>query len=397
MFSYYQESITSMLLKKLKLRSTAPIIAGGAGISYVTENNITIGRDLLVKGLIDFYVLGEGDHVLDEFLHGNHILGLNSNNYPTESWATQIDDLNSCSTPTYKKINFDHYLPGIASQPTISITGSRGCVRRCTFCDVGAIWKKFRFRNADNIIAELLKHVHETGVTQFAFTDSLINGSIKQFMDLVSKLSEIKDSHPELKDIKYHGQFIIRPRSQHSEKMYQLMQQSGCDHIQIGIESGSNAVREHMGKKFTNEDIYYHLEMSSKYNIKNALLMMSGYPTETLDDHRETIEFLKKCQKYLLDETVITLTLSEPYVLLKNTPIDEMKHQLGIENEHYTTHFFDIKTNPESTVWERFRRYIELKKLSIELKYPGSYGDLSSLNLHIKNIKQFIKEKTYVN
>lgn len=397
MFSYYQELITNLLLKKIKKQSTATIIIGGPGVSYIKEDNKTIGKDLLSKGLVDFYVLGEGENVLNEFFRSNHVLGLNSKGYPTETWATQIDDLNICPIPTYKKINFNDYYPGFAKEHIISVTGSRGCVRRCTFCDVGSIWKKFRFRNAENIVAEILQHVAETGVTNFMFTDSLINGSIKQFMDFISKLADLKSKNKIDKNIKYHGQFIIRPKNQHPEKMYQLMQLSGCDHIQVGIESGSNNVRTHMGKKFSNEDVYYHLEMSSKYKIKNSFLMMSGYPTETLQDHHETMEFLTQCQKYLLDETIINLNLNEPYVLLKNTPIDEMKHQLGIENEHYTTHFFDITTNPESTVNERFRRYIELKKLVMELKYPGSYGELGGLNLHIQNIKKFIQEKKNVN
>ena len=396
LFSYQQILITSIFLEKIRSRSSVKIIAGGPGISYLLTDANTVGKILLNRNLVDFYILGEGDNAFNEFIRGNSILGLNSREFEIETWATQIDDLNSCPIPTYKKIDFDNYTPGINLTHTISITGSRGCVRRCTFCDVGDIWKKFRYRSADNIVSELLKHIEETGVKQFMFTDSLINGSLKQFMDLMTRLVELKYNRPELNDIKYNGQFIIRPKGQHSEKMYQLMQQSGCDNIQVGIESGSDSVRTHMGKKFSNDDVYYHLDMCSKYSIKNAFLMMSGYPTETLENHHETMQFIKNCQKYLLDETVITLNLNEPFVLLKNTPIDAMKHELGITNEHYTTHFFDIKSNPDSTVKERFRRYIELKKLTIDLKYPGSWGELGSLKLHIDNIEKFIKEKKHV-
>jgi radical SAM superfamily enzyme YgiQ (UPF0313 family) len=397
LFSYQQILITQIFLETVKKQSSMKIIAGGPGISYIINDTKTVGKNFLDKNLVDFYILGEGDYVLQEFIRGNNVLGLNSKEFKTETWAPQIDDLDSCPLPTYKKINFDNYTPGINLTHIISITGSRGCVRRCTFCDVGTIWKKFRYRSASNIISEIVKHVKETNVKQFMFTDSLINGSIKQFIDLMTQLKELKYNRPEFRDIKYRGQFIIRPRGQHSEKMYQLMQQSGCDNIQIGIESGSNSVRTHMGKKFTNDDIYYHLDMCSKYQIKNAFLMMTGYPTETLEDHQQTVDFIKKCQKYLLDETVISLTLNSPYVLLKNTPIDTMKHELGIVNEHYTTHFFDIESNPESTVKERFRRYIELKKLSVNLKYPGSWAELDSLKVHINDIEAFNKEKTHVN
>lgn len=390
-FSYQQIQLTKLFLTKLKSKSSAPVIAGGPGISYEVKSNTTAGKMLLDKNLIDYYVLGEGEYVLDRFLKGHEEIGLNSKKTPHESWAVQIDNLDDCVLPTYKKINFNNYIPGINLDHSISLTGSRGCVRRCTFCDVGHIWKKFRFRSADNIVAELTKHIDETGITQFWFTDSLINGSLKQFTDLMKNLSNLRKNNTKFRDIKYTGQFIIRPPGQHKEELYRLMSESGCHNIIVGVETGSDSVRFHMGKKFTNVDLDYHLEMSSKYKIKNAILMFTGYPTETLNDHEDTLTMFKRYQKYLLDETIINVTLHTPFVLLKNTPIDAMRHEVGITNETYNTYFFDVTTNPDFTVKERFRRYIELSKLILDLKYPGSYADLSSLTDHINALKNFNK------
>ena len=391
-FSWQQILITRIFLEKIKEKLNITVIAGGPGISYEIDTNKTVGKFYLENKLVDYYVLGEGDYVLNSFFQGNKELGLNYDQLP-ETWAMQIDNLDDCIFPTYQKINFDDYEPGIDVNQTISITGSRGCVRRCTFCDVGHIWKKFRFRSADNIVQEILQHVRETNIKQFMFTDSLINGSIKQFTDLMIQIIDLKSKEILPKDIKYIGQFIVRPKSQFGEKYFQLMAESGCHNLQVGVESGSDTVRHHMGKKFSNEDIDFHFEMCSKYGIKNGLLMMTGYPTETHDDHIETITMFKKYQKYLMDDTIVSVSLSQPYVLLKNTPIDNMRHELGIYDENYTTHFFNIKTNPDLTVTERFRRYIELKKLLLDLKYPGSWADIASLEEEIEHVKIFIKEK----
>ena len=395
-FSYQQATLTRIFLEKIKAKLTIPVIIGGPGISYEVSPHITLGKFLLDKDLIDYYVLGEGDLVLPRFINGVHELGLNAKGNK-ESWAVQIDDLDHCAIPSYKKINFKNYDPGINIQHTISITGSRGCVRRCTFCDVGHIWKKFRFRSSDNIVKEITKHVQDTGVRQFMFTDSLINGSLKQFTDMMITLSDLKIKYPEFTDIKYVGQFIVRPKEQHKESLYRLMKDSGCHNIMVGVESGSDAVRFHMGKKFTNTDIDYHLDMCSKYKIRNTFLMMSGYPTETLQDHQDTISMFRRYQKYLLDETIINVTLYQPYVFLKNTPIDLMKHELGITliEENYGTYFFDVKTNPDLTIKERFRRYIEITKLILDLKYPGSWADLGSLRKHINNLVNLNKVETY--
>ena len=389
-FSYQQIAITKLFLANLRAKSDVQVIAGGPGVSYEVNTTVTAGKQLLELGLIDYYVLGEGEYTLDQFFKGHIELGVNYTGAP-ESWAVQIDNLDDCILPTYKNINFDDYSPGIEIEHTISLTGSRGCVRRCTFCDVGHIWKKFRFRSADNIIAEMTKHMQETGIKQFWFTDSLINGPLKQFTELMIKLVELKKTDSEFKDVKYVGQFIVRGPDQHKEEMYRLMKESGCYNIIVGVETGSDSVRFHMGKKFTNKDLDYHLAMCSKYNIRNALLMFTGYPTETLADHNDTVAMFKRYQKYLLDETIINVTLHQPFVLLKNTPIDAMKHEVGITDETYNTYFFNVTTNPDFTVKERFRRYIELAKLSLSLKYPGSWEDLASLKDHINALKNFNK------
>jgi len=390
-FSHQQIAVTKLFLTALRKRTNTTVIIGGPGVSYEVSNGVTAGKQMAELGLVDYYVLGEGEYVLEKFLKGDIELGVNYIGVP-ETWAIQIDNLDECIFPTYKNINFDNYTPGIDINHTISITGSRGCVRRCTFCDVGHIWKKFRFRSASNIVAEMRQHISETGLTQFHFTDSLINGPLKQFTDLILMLGELKRTDPDFANVKYVGQFIIRTATQHKEEMYKLLAESGCHYIIVGIESGSNQVRSHMGKKFSNDDIDYHLAMCSKYKIRNSLLMFTGYPTETLQDHNDTITMLKRYQKYLLDETIIALTLHQPFVLLKNTPISDMKDEVGIVNETYGSYFFNVTTNPDFTVKEKFRRYLELVRLSLELKYPGSWADLSSLRAHINKLTQFIKE-----
>jgi radical SAM superfamily enzyme YgiQ (UPF0313 family) len=390
-FSYQQIAIAKLFLTAFRKKANAIVVIGGPGVTYEMPSGVTAGKQMLDAGLTDYYVLGEGEHVLDQFLKGFLELGINYSG-TSETWAVQIDNLDDCVFPTYKNINFDNYSPGIDLDHTISITCSRGCVRRCTFCDVGHLWKKFRFRSADNVISEMRKHINETGIKQFFFTDSLINGPLKQFTELVSQLALLRKTDPVFAGVSYVGQFIIRSQMHHKEEMYKLMHESGCQYIVIGIESGSEQVRDHMGKKFSNADIDYHLSMCSKYKIKNSLLMFTGYPTETLQDHNDTITMLRRYQKYLMDETVIALTLHQPFVLLKNTPISDMKHEIGIVNEQDNTYFFEVQSNPDFTVKEKFRRYLEVVKLSIDLKYPGSWADLASLRSHIHALTQFIDQ-----
>jgi len=385
--TYLNQQWALRFLQRLRSCCDATIIAGGPGISvprYLDQDQSTsFGRYLAMNNLLDFYAFGEGDIIFRRFLQGyRDDVGLNTANGP-ETWHPQLEDLSDLSLPSYKNIAIrDYYSPN--QTPVLSITGSRGCVRRCTFCDVGHYWKKYRFRSGKDLANEILKHWQDTGALNYWFTDSLINGSLKQFNDLQTHLIELSMKWPELSSIKYSGAFIIRPKGSHPEKMFQMMKDTGCNHIHVGIESGSESVRNHMGKKFSNADIDYHFEMCEKYQIQNWMLMIVGYPTETEQDFQDSIEMLSKYQKYIINNTAFGLQLSRPASVLPNTPIYQMMEDLGIEHTGHVdqSQQWTVATNPHLTINERYRRWSELTRIALELGYnlPAEVAANLSMN-----------------
>lgn len=381
--TYVQQHWAERFCMRLRPQYEGIIIAGGSGVSVpgVTEitNNPTFGEDMVQKGLFDYYVLGEGDLILEEFFLGRRqMLGLNYAD-AHNTWQPQLDNLDEFSVPSYKKISIDRYLPVEGNQNAddkkylISLTGSRGCVRRCSFCDVGHLWKKYRYRSGPSIADEILKHHLDTGSTDFWFTDSLINGSLKQFMDLTSRLIMHRQQVHSLHDLKYNGQFIIRPKSDHPERLFRLLKESGCNRLSIGIESGSESVRDHMGKKFSDADIDWHFEMCEKYQIKNWILLITGYPTETEHDHQATLDLLTKNQKYIINHTILGINLQQVMAVLPNTPIANMS-ELGLQFHDSSpsgTHGINwlAKSNSTLTLNRRYQRFAELAEASVRLRY----------------------------
>lgn len=405
LLSYMQQQWTHRLLECLRKHINKPIIAGGPGISVPyhmlpeSERDHTFGHWLVDQDLLDFYVLGEGDMALPKFLQGHtDIPGLNHKHHQ-DSWQPQIDNLDPIPIPSYKKINLSLYDTPDNGQHRISITGSRGCVRRCTFCDVGHLWKKFRFRSGKNIANEILQHHLDTGAVNFWFNDSLINGSLKQFYQLMSSLVEYKQTYLSLDPLLYQGQFIIRPKGNHPEKLYKLMKDSGCTQIMVGIESGSETVRDHMQKKFSNADIDYHLEMCEKYGIKNWFLLIVGYPTETQQDFESTKDMLRKYQKYVINQTVLGLNLQYMMAILPNTPLEGLMSEMNIHmidniDGSYTN--WHSLSNPDLTLEKRYQRFGELVDLALDLRYPlpNEINYFLQRNINQSNPKKFIKIQT---
>jgi radical SAM superfamily enzyme YgiQ (UPF0313 family) len=210
-----------------------------------------------------------------------------------------------------------------------------------------------------------------TGVQKFDFSDSLINGSIKTFRQMNQTLIELKSQNPEFSP-RYKGQFICRPAGQLKEKDYVEMVQAGAETLIVGIESFSNAVRDHMRKKFNNDSIDWHFEMCAKHGIKNALLLLSGYVTETWQDHQTQLEYLKKYQIYALSRIIYAINITVTgLVVLPGSPLKDMTEELGIifHDSDETAKNWNCLSNPELTNKERLRRAAELMYTAIGLGY----------------------------
>lgn len=381
MFSYMQIGLGKKLLTIL--RDSLPdleIIAGGPGISNRDTQDRTYGSVLLSEGLIDYYVLGEGDEVLVNWLRGDtQQLGLNSKHTQFESWVPQIADLDSrYLVPSYKKIDFSLYHNQEAkSLGVLNLSTSRGCVRACTFCDVSKTWPKFRFRSGRSVAQEVFKHWQDTGIPHFHINDSLINGSLRSFREFNQEMIALKQQHAGLADFSYNGMFIVRDKRSHEESMFADMAAAGCDSLAIGVETGSDRLRALMAKKFTNEDLDHHLEMCQKYGIGNTLLMFVAHPQETEQDYEQTLMLLDRYQKYLLDDTIIGVNFTGPYSLFVGTPDWEQRHETGIEilsgvgdpHINWINH-----NNPELTLRRRVERDLGFRRRAAELRYGIAYS-----------------------
>ena len=166
---------------------------------------------------------------------------------------------------------------------------------------------------------------------------------------------------------------------------YELMHYAGCSQITVGIESFSESVRNHMKKKFTNKDIDYHFEQSGRWRIPNILLMIVGYPTETLDDHQQNLNALHRYQQYSDAGIIFMVRWGLTMHIYENTPISKMSSEMGLyslDNNHGDSVFDWIATsNPGLDLRERLRRRIEVHELSSGLGYrmPNSRRELLTL------------------
>lgn len=394
-----KEFLTALQTKNFQ----GKVVIGGQGIrseiKQLGENEIGLDRHRSFaeyakkNNLCNYFIQGDAEESLFELLSGNtNYPGINGNSEPK-----QIQNLDALPLNDYSGILPTDYYP--SHLPGIYVTASRGCIRKCSFCDVPDLWPKFKMRSPDHVVNEIQKNA-DAGAKVFQFTDSLINGDLKKWREINKKLASLRQQD-KYKDITYLGQFICRPKKIQTEEDWYWFAKGGASTLVVGFESYSQHVRNSMGKNYTNEDIDFHFEQSAKYGIKNICLMFVGYPNETLEDHQMNLEFLRKYKKYA-DAGIINMVRwgytgqFDSTQKIRDNEIDlELDHSYFDKfdriplalREIAQGFFWKNKKNPDADLNERIRRRIELHKLSVQLGWPQtrSQEELKMLTAILKH------------
>lgn len=205
----------------------------------------------------------------------------------------------------YSKFDLDSYF---CPQVVLPLKTSTACFhKRCTFCDHYA---KVPYLEYD------LEQIRKTAVNSQAKFFFLIDDMIP--VNRLIKLSEIFSQA----GAKFGCQ--LRPRKEFTSEKLQILAKNGLDFVIWGVESGNDRVLKKMKKDTNVVEVEKVLKFSNQAGIRNIVYVMFGFPTETKDEFRDTIQFLKR------NADNITLVSPSVFGLQKGTPIYLNPNDYGI-------------------------------------------------------------------
>jgi hypothetical protein len=376
-FTWQCQNFARDFIEQLRTHTTAKIVIGGQGM-IKSENtsfneNPYFAKELLAKGVIDYYIQGEAEKALPELLQGNtDYPGINSNTFAERSDMIDVPayDFSDHDVTAYHSGYSDGQLP---------LESSRGCVRSCSFCDWPVYAGGFRSKSGDQLFDECVGYYHKYGTTNYYFNDSLINGDLKDFRQFNRRLVEYYEQNnlPD-RTLKYSGLYIVRKPNQWREEDWELISRAGADILLIGVETGSDRIRKEMKKGFNAEDLDFTVQMASRYKVKLYFLMIVGWPSETRAEFDETLDLLRRYQRYVANGTLMGINFGTSLTIGEGTPIyknPEKFNVVGVDGKHPNDVFWMHQHNPELTYKERVLRRIEAQELAISLGYTFWKGD----------------------
>jgi len=385
----------NQIITRLKTKVQDKIIIVGGPFTAWKEFRNSFEID---KSLIDYFVIGEGELPLYYIMR--HISnGYNNNtvqlpdgfslwrdescDYTVCIQGPRIRNLDEIPFPTYNEFDMDSY----TDKRFISILGSRGCIRKCNFCNDTVMWgKPFRLRSPENVIEEMKYCVNKHNTQIFKFSDLILNGST----GFVNRLSEllIKENlkaywFNSYQSIEWHGQIAVRKDMDFS--LFEKMKKSGFTVANIGVESFSNNVLKLMNKGYTADDAIKFLQYQKEAGIEVQINTIIGFPGETEDDFNQTLDYLCKARPYIDYVASISTCGIGPGSELATNP---EKFNIDIKD-----HFYWYSKNGKNDIYirmERYRRLLDfLKRESIRTL---GVSKLDSMELLLKERERKAKQ-----
>lgn len=307
-----------LLIKLIKLikqkKPDTPLILGGNHVSYNYKEFLRAGAD--------YIVIGEGEKsfsdlckVLQKKKKIETVSGIaykKNDKIFVNKKKVLIKDLDCIPFPDWNFIPLKNYYQlNKGHAPTnakfTSIISSRGCPHNCTYCASAVFWKRqWRARSVKNVVSEIEALLNEYNITEFHFDDDNLTLDKKRFEKILYEI--IKRG---LK-IKWSAASGIRPENIDKEMLY-LMKKSGCTHITLAPESGSQKIlKKIFMKNIELNQIIKIIKWSNKIGIKTAAYILIGAPQETTDDISLTEDYIKKLAKNGLDELAVFPVIPYP-------------------------------------------------------------------------------------
>ena len=162
------------------------------------------------------------------------------------------------------------------------IRASQGCPFKCKFCTFPKASPKFMQRSVASIREEL-REIKKIGIKNVAFTDDHFAISQKRVMEICTMMLE--------EDFNFNWFAGIRA-SAINEDTAKLLAETGCKVLCVGLESGDDRMLKLINKQITSETNMKCLEILDKYNIVAYGSFILGFPGETDESVRNTIDWI---------------------------------------------------------------------------------------------------------
>lgn len=294
-----------------------------------------------------------------------------------------IENLDLLPFPAWDLIDFSQY----AEYPTMAVTlkgksyagsiTSRGCPFNCVYCHK-THGKRFRPRSPQNVVDEFELLQREYGVDELQILDDICNLDGERVIEICKLMVE--------RGLKFHVAFPDGLRADvMTPEVVTWLRRAGTYKIHYAPETRSERLQKRLGKHVDFDKMDRIVAETARQKIITAAFFMLGFPSETLQELRRTVDYAVKMP---FDLASFFRVVPYPDTRLREWAIEEgARFDDEFKGDYNQYHFFsNISASVELTADE-----IARETLSAYLRFYTRPGRLLRLLWRYPNRVKFLK------
>jgi len=258
-------------------------IMGGPHVSFDATNVLQSYPE------IDMIVIGEGEETVKELMLIKMVMNKWGNvkgiafRQDNEVIFTEprelISDLDTLPLPARHLLSLSRYQ---ALGFPVSIITSRGCPYQCIFCQGRRmVGKKVRHRSPSLVVDEI-ENILSYGITRVNVADDLFTANKKRARKVCEEIQR--------RGLKFGWSAFSRVDTIDKETL-EIMRDTGCDSVGLGIESGNQEILDRIKKKITLDETRRAIKICKEVGLPAHAYFIVGLPGESPQSLRDTKEF----------------------------------------------------------------------------------------------------------
>lgn len=335
-----------------------PVIWGGTQAGMLPE--LTLSCEY-----VDFIIKGEGEETFLELAQNLYNkdkykeidgVGYKDNGKLVINKERSFVDLNKYTSPPFHLVeNFEEYLTPHLSLPgckrVYRLFTNRGCYFKCTFCYNGLVNKNsWRTLTPENIIKQI-------NVAKKKFNiDGLQLAGDNFFMDKTVALKTAELMIKERVNLKWCASCPAITFNTFDDEYISILQESGLQTINSGIEVGSDRRLKFLKKCITMDGVLRYSEKLKKHKLHARVSFMIGLPHETEEDLFATISLMEK----LSENPYILVGAPGIYRPLPGTELYHDAVNMGFKEDRMTLESWAKVESTERSVLPFSKKYKDL-------------------------------------
>jgi len=376
-FSLYLTNLLPSLYMIRRIKELSPekvIMVGGPEAFNTWFESLIYETHKFPRGLINFCIKGEGEQELLTLLENYNVLPKSDDMIVLGGLKSSLD-LNTLPFPDYD----DYTLNDYQHSDGVSIETSRGCVAKCTFCAETHFWR-YRWRESNRVADEMEYQVKKYGINRFWFVDSLANGNLKEFKNLIAEIIARK------LDVRWNS--YARCDGRMDAAMFNDIVKSGCISLSFGVESGSEKVLNDMKKNIKVWEIENNLRDAAAAGVSSHVNWVVGFPSEGPSEWLHSLHVLHNTRKWIY---AISPGMTCGDAAFSDLNVNWKKYNLQWIDTPWDNTFMSnwYTADYKNTIIHRF---IRLKFMNIWLRIMQDHAGATLMNgQNRKNINDFYK------